>query len=154
MKLYRPGSFSLALAIVLLFAALTSFAVSPALARKHTLARPAALVKMSSAHILVTPKGKTLYVFAADSRDKSACSGACARFWPPSRVSKGGTPPTKIAGVSGIFGVITRHDGTRQLTYDGAPLYTFAEDKKAGDMNGQGLVASGGYWWVVVAGGS
>jgi predicted lipoprotein with Yx(FWY)xxD motif len=47
--------------------------------------------------------------------------------------------------------VITRKDGTRQLTYDGAPLYTFSGDTKAGQMDGQGLNVSGGYWWMVVA---
>jgi predicted lipoprotein with Yx(FWY)xxD motif len=35
-------------------------------------------------------------------------------------------------------------------TYDGAPLYTFIKDKDSGDMYGQGVVASGGYWWAVV----
>jgi predicted lipoprotein with Yx(FWY)xxD motif len=62
-------------------------------------------------------------------------------------------PKPTIAGIPGTFGVIKRTDGKRQLTYDGAPLYTFAGDKNAGDMNGQGLFASGGFWWVVVAAG-
>ena len=153
MKSYRSTLFSPALAIVLLFAAFISLAVSPVLARTHPAARASAPVKTTAAHVLVTPKGQTLYVFAADSRNKSTCAGECAKFWPPRHVAKGVTPPTKVGGVPGTFGMITRTDGTRQLTYDGAPLYTFAGDQKPGDMNGQGLVASGGYWWVVVAGG-
>ena len=36
------------------------------------------------------------------------------------------------------------------VTYDGAPLYRFVQDKKPGDMTGQGLDVAGGYWWVVV----
>jgi predicted lipoprotein with Yx(FWY)xxD motif len=136
-----------------LIAGLVTFAVSPAHAKSHVFARSAAPVKAKAAHILVTSKGRTLYVFALDSKNKSACTGTCAKFWPPRTVAKGVTPPAKMAGIPGTFGVFTRSDGTRQLTYDGAPLYTFLEDKKAGDMNGQGIVASGGYWWAVVAGG-
>jgi predicted lipoprotein with Yx(FWY)xxD motif len=56
-----------------------------------------------------------------------------------------------MAGIPGTFGVVMRTDGSRQLTYDGAPLYTFVQDKDSGDAYGQGLVAAGGYWWVVVA---
>jgi predicted lipoprotein with Yx(FWY)xxD motif len=138
----------------ILLAAGFAGAAAPALARVHTAARTAAPVKTTVGHILVTPKGKTLYVFAADSKNKSTCYGSCAKFWPPRHVAAGSTPPAKISGIPGTFGVITRTDGTRQLTYDGAPLYTFAGDKKLGDMNGQGLDVSGGYWWAVVAGGS
>ena len=136
-----------------LLASLVTVGITPARANGHAAARTAALVKTTSAHVLVNAKGMTLYVFASDSKNKSACSGQCAKFWPPSVVAKGTTPRAKIAGVPGTFGVFTRSDGKRQLTYDGAPLYTFLEDKKAGDMNGQGVVASGGYWWVVVASG-
>lgn len=126
-------------------------AASPALARNHTSAPAAAPVKTTSAHVLVNSKGRTLYVFAADTKDTSSCYGQCAAFWPPVLVKSGVTPAKKIAHIAGTFGVATRTDGTRQLTYDGAPLYTFSEDKGKGQMNGQGLVASGGYWWVVVA---
>jgi predicted lipoprotein with Yx(FWY)xxD motif len=41
--------------------------------------------------------------------------------------------------------IITRSDGSTQVAYDGAPLYTYAGDGKAGDANGQG---SGGAWFV------
>src|SRR5207247_10239941 len=33
--------------------------------------------------ILVNSKGHTLYLFRKDRNGKSACSGSCARFWPP-----------------------------------------------------------------------
>ena len=33
--------------------------------------------------ILVNSKGHTLYLFAKDKNGRSACSGTCARFWPP-----------------------------------------------------------------------
>lgn len=150
MKSPRIRSMATASAIVLTLAGLAG---SPALARSHSSAHASALVKTTAGHILVTPKGMTLYVFAPDSKDKSACTGTCAKFWPPRKVKAGVTPVTRVAGTPGTFGVFTRTDGTRQLTYDGAPVYTFLEDKKPGDMNGQGVVASGGYWWVLVAAG-
>lgn len=152
----KPNRLRLSLALLAgsaLLAALVATATVPALARVHTAAPAKALVKAAGTRMLVAPNGRTLYVFAVDPKGKSKCNGTCAKFWPPLHVAKGTTPPTKISGISGTFGVITRADGTRQLTYDGAPLYTFLEDKKAGQMNGQGIVASGGYWWVVVAGG-
>jgi predicted lipoprotein with Yx(FWY)xxD motif len=55
--------------------------------------------------------------------------------------------------VPGTFGVTVRTDGSRQLTYDHAPLYTFLLDKKPGDTKGQGLFGFGGSWWIVAAGG-
>ncbi|HZS94843.1 MAG TPA: hypothetical protein VFA78_08605 [Chloroflexota bacterium] len=141
------------LTAVALAGAVLAAAVSPALARPHASTPAAAPVRTTSAHILVNSKGRTLYVFAADTKDTSSCYGQCAAFWPPVLVKSGVTPASKIAGIRGTFGVATRTDGTRQLTYDGAPLYTFSGDKKKGQMNGQGLVASGGYWWVVAAAG-
>ena len=126
-------------------------AATGAQASSHSQAA-AALVKLAPAHVLVNAKGLTLYVFAPDSKNKSTCYGDCAKFWPPVLVSNGAKPTVTIPGLKGTFGVAMRTNGTHQLTFDGAPLYTFLGDKQPGDMDGQGLVAAGGYWWVVVAG--
>jgi predicted lipoprotein with Yx(FWY)xxD motif len=56
--------------------------------------------------------------------------------------------PTTMPGIMGKFGVTMRAGAAQQLTYDGAPLYTFANDKKPGDINGQGIAST---WWAVVA---
>jgi predicted lipoprotein with Yx(FWY)xxD motif len=56
-----------------------------------------------------------------------------------------------MLGIKGTFGTTRRTDGKHELTFDGAPLYTFLGDKKPGDMKGQGFFIDGGYWWVVVA---
>ena len=37
-------------------------------------------------------------------------------------------------------------DGSEQATYNGWPLYYFAQDAAPGDTNGQGI---GENWWVV-----
>jgi predicted lipoprotein with Yx(FWY)xxD motif len=59
-----------------------------------------------------------------------------------------------MPGITGRFGVAMRTGGAQQLTFDGAPLYTFVKDKKPGAMTGQGLDVAGGYWWAVVVGAS
>jgi hypothetical protein len=41
-----------------------------------------------------------------------------------------------------------------QLTYNGHPLYTFVNDKKPGDTNGEGVKAFGGSWFAVSPSGS
>lgn len=56
--------------------------------------------------------------------------------------------PATLPGIGGTFGAATRADASSQLTYDGAPLYTWIKDKKPGDMIGQGVE---GIWWAVTA---
>jgi predicted lipoprotein with Yx(FWY)xxD motif len=53
--------------------------------------------------------------------------------------------------VTGQLGVITREDGTSQLTVAGHPLYTFAGDTAPGQTNGQGKTLDGGLWTVASA---
>lgn len=94
--------------------------------------------------ILTDPSGKTLYRFEKDTiPGQSACYDTCAEAWPPFTAS--GTlslPP----GVPGQLGTITRTDGSKQVTYNGMPLYHFAKDDEPGDTYGQGI---GGVWFVV-----
>ena len=47
------------------------------------------------------------------------------------------------------LGTITRSDGTKQVTYDGHPLYYFAGDSGAGMASGQGSDGFGAKWWLV-----
>jgi len=98
--------------------------------------------------VLVDGAGLTLYAFTADGGGKSACNGGCAANWPP---LAGGAAPTLGAGLSAAdFASITRDDGSVQATFHGMPLYNYAGDKAAGDVNGQGL---SGKWYVVGADG-
>jgi predicted lipoprotein with Yx(FWY)xxD motif len=95
--------------------------------------------------ILVDSKGMTLYRFEKDQANVSNCSGGCAAAWPPLVVAAGQSP-TAGDGVTGKLDVITRQDGSRQVTYNGLPLYYFASDSKPGDTNGQDV---GDVWYVV-----
>jgi predicted lipoprotein with Yx(FWY)xxD motif len=97
--------------------------------------------------VLVDPRGRTLYAFAADSPGHSVCTGSCLGYWPPAPgadAAKG-----KAGGVTAKLGTIKRSDGTSQLTANGFPMYTYVGDSAAGQTNGQGKNISGGLWWVV-----
>jgi predicted lipoprotein with Yx(FWY)xxD motif len=115
------------------------------------LAAPGATVQMAAnatlGNILTDSAGMTLYVFKNDTPGVSNCTGTCAQNWPPLTVTAGQQP---IAGtdVTGQLGVITRADGTTQVTYNGMPLYRFIGDKQPGDANGQGLL--NGAWTVAL----
>jgi predicted lipoprotein with Yx(FWY)xxD motif len=102
--------------------------------------------------VLVDPRGRTLYAFAADTKGHSVCTGSCAGYWPPTPASA--LPKTAPAGVTASFGEISRSDGSRQLTVDGFPVYTYAGDSRPGQAAGQGLNESGGLWWVLSPSGS
>ncbi len=108
---------------------------------------PAVLKTASSSMgtIVVDAQGRTVYFFDKDTANagKSACSGGCAQSWPA--VTTTSDSPT-ADGVSGSLGVITRSDGTKQVTLNGLPLYLYAGDAKAGDTAGQGVQK---VWWVV-----
>lgn len=95
--------------------------------------------------ILTDGAGRTLYVFANDTDGTSSCYDDCATNWPALTVAAG-EDPTGGEGVTGTLGVTDRTTGERQVTYNGMPLYYFAQDTQPGDANGQGR---GDRWYVV-----
>ena len=101
---------------------------------------------------LTAGSGRAVYLWAKDGMNMSACSGACAAAWPP-------VPATgKLTATGGAkasdLGTITRSDGTKQVTYDGHPLYYFVGDSAAGQTNGQGSDNFGAKWWLVASSGA
>jgi len=104
---------------------------------------------IGSEQVLTNSAGLTLYWFAPDTSTTSKCTGSCATYWPP---VKG--PATAGSGVTGTLGTITRSDGTKQATYDGHPLYTYAADTAPGQNKGNGLNASGGLWYEMTVSGA
>ena len=101
----------------------------------------------SSAGTFLTDGGRAVYLWVKDSSGMSACSGACAGAWPP--VTTSGAVTASGAAKASDLGTITRSDGTRQVTYDGHPLYFFAGDSGAGMASGQGSDSFGAKWWLV-----
>jgi predicted lipoprotein with Yx(FWY)xxD motif len=93
------------------------------------------------------PKKLTVYLFEADKGSGSACTGTCAKAWPP--VTTSGEPQATGSAVSADLSTITRSDGTKQVTYKGHPLYFFDKDKDSGDDYGQGSTAFGAGWYVM-----
>jgi predicted lipoprotein with Yx(FWY)xxD motif len=97
--------------------------------------------------ILTDSKGRTIYLFEKDMGSKSPCSGACAFDWPP--VTTTGKPTAGDGLTASMVGTTTRSDGTRQVTYNGHPLYLYVGDQKAGDTNGQAVDAFGARWYAL-----
>jgi predicted lipoprotein with Yx(FWY)xxD motif len=93
----------------------------------------------------VNTTGWTLYVFANDQPNVSTCVDQCAQNWPPLLVDAGTTPVAQ-GYLPGTLGSTQRPDGTTQVTLDGRPLYTFANDAAPGDASGNG---AGGVWSIV-----
>ncbi|HJZ35670.1 MAG TPA: hypothetical protein VJ204_05285 [Solirubrobacterales bacterium] len=86
--------------------------------------------------LLTTTAGRTLYTLSVEKHGKFVCTAesGCTGIWHPLTVAAGVTPqgPVKL-------GTVSRPEGTVQVTYRGLPLYTFASDRKAGQVKGEGL---------------
>jgi len=95
-------------------------------------------MKTDKGEVLTDAKGMTLYTFDKDKKGKSNCYDQCAMKWPPLEAAKG-------ASAKGDYTLVKRKDGTMQWAYEGKPLYLWQNDKKPGDMTGDGV---GGVWHV------
>ena len=125
----------------------SSAAKTPAAAAAST---DLATAETSLGTVVVDGKGMTAYYFLKDTKDSgaSACSGDCAAAWPA--ITTENATPT-VTGVTGEVGTITGTDGKLQVTIDGRAIYTFAQDKAPGDVNGQGLNS---VWYVIAPDGT
>ncbi|MFE0453916.1 SCO0930 family lipoprotein [Streptomyces sp. NPDC058914] len=96
--------------------------------------------------IVVDKNGMTVYRFLKDKawpEPVSNCNGACLEKWPA--VAPVATNDTEGVQKKGLMS-FTRSDGTKQMTVNCSPIYTFSGDKAPGDINGQGV---GGQWYAV-----
>jgi predicted lipoprotein with Yx(FWY)xxD motif len=100
---------------------------------------------------LTADEGRSVYLWVADSGGKSACSGTCARYWPP--VETKGKPKAEDGVNAALLGTVTRSDGSEQVTYKGHPLYYYLLDKSKGQTTGQGNDGFGAKWWLVAPSG-
>lgn len=91
-------------------------------------------------------KGLTLYIYKKDTPNTSNCYDTCASNWPPLIAT---SVPTLPSGAGGALSLITRKDGSKQVAYNGMPLYYFVKDAAPGDANGQDI---GGVWYVASVG--
>jgi predicted lipoprotein with Yx(FWY)xxD motif len=131
----------------------TSSTSSPAAGSGSSASSTVITTKTSSGgSFLTNGAGRAIYLFMADSSDKSTCSGACAAAWPP--VIAAGQPTAAGGAQASDLSTITRSDGTKQVTYDGHPLYYFEGDTGPGTDKGQGLNGFGAVWYLVAPSGS
>lgn len=102
----------------------------------------------SEGDVLTDAAGLSLYGFTPDAGGTPTCVDGCAQAWPPFTVEGDALPDGLDPAV---FSVVTHPDGSSQLAAGGWPLYYFAGDAAAGDVNGQG---SGGNWFLAAPDGS
>lgn len=135
-----------AAALVLAAGAATAIAADPSLTVGHNDEYDA---------FVATGNGRPLYAFAEDIQGGpehpavSDCYDVCAEMWPPMLAGEG--EPAVGAGLDpDLLGTTERRDGSRQITYDGWPLYRYFRDERpAFDTHGQSLHTQGGSWYLL-----
>ncbi len=129
----------------IVFSATAGAADEPAKKPAHTIA-----VKDSKlGPILTDGAGMSLYMFTPDRRNVSNCEGACLAAWPPIMLKAGESLDDVVLEGNlrrSLLGIAMRFDGTRQVTYNGWPLYYWVRDRVAGDVTGQWV---GNVWFVI-----
>ncbi len=95
---------------------------------------------------LTDTNGMTLYTFSNDGKMKSSCTEDCLTKWPPFYYDNKNFQTSKD-DLSRKMNVFKREDGKFQYAFGEQPVYYYVGDKKAGDVNGNGL--NSGKWSVV-----
>lgn len=107
--------------------------------------------------LITGARHRSLYILQADLRSTTAhdklstCYAACATAWPPVLASK--LPSVADKASSRLVGLTARKDGTKQVTYNGLPLYYYIADTKAGQATGNHLTDGFGLWLGVLPNG-
>ena len=85
--------------------------------------------------VLVNRKGLTLYSLSVEQRGRFICTKqSCLSVWTPLVIPKGTTPAGALH-----LATVRRPDGRTQVSYLGRPVYTFTQDRKPGDVKGNGF---------------
>ena len=133
---------TLAVAVLLVLTACGGSDGSEAAEPAPTSDAAAATVSVSTVdgvgQVLVDADGAALYAADQEVDGAVACTGSCVTAWEPLTVTG---HPVGRDRLDGRLGVVTRPDGTRQVTFDGRPLYRFTEDS-TGTVTGNGLADS------------
>jgi predicted lipoprotein with Yx(FWY)xxD motif len=131
-------------AIVALLGVVAAFFAMRASGAEHLRVVKTATNKTLGEKILVNRKGLSLYSLSVERKGKFICTNmTCLSLWKPLTVAKG-----VVATGAAHLSVVLRPDGRRQVAYKGGPLYTFAMDKRLGDVKGNGF-KDVGVWRVV-----
>jgi predicted lipoprotein with Yx(FWY)xxD motif len=98
--------------------------------------------------VLVNKSGRTLYLFMKDQRKRVTCTGSCKTFWHALTWKGSGKPRVGGAAKSSLIGTV-RSSGSKVVTYNKWPLYTYVGDSSAGQAKGEGSTLNGAKWYVV-----
>jgi predicted lipoprotein with Yx(FWY)xxD motif len=104
-------------------------------------AEPAKVATIGDAKVYTDANGMTLYTFDRDEAGKSNCDAGCLAKWPAFKAEAG-------AAAEGDWTVVEASDGSMMWAHKGKPLYTYVDDKSAGDATGDG---AGGVWHLATA---
>lgn len=107
------------------------------------------LKKTALGMILVNGRGRTLYGFTKDAKNKDRCAttAGCPGVWPA--VTSHGKPTAGRGVQRSKLSTITLSNGSHQVTYAGHPLYTYVGDSSAGETDYVGAGQFGGTWLAV-----
>jgi len=141
---------------VLLALSIVALAAAPAALAGATppVAHAATTPTVKSAHtslgkILVTGSGSTLFMFTRDHHNTDACVriNGCSAVWPVLKANG------KLSAGGGLassrLSTIRLRNGTRQVTYDGHPLYTYSFSSGPRDTSYVGARQFGGSWYAL-----
>lgn len=96
---------------------------------------------------LVDGHGRTLYLFEGDKTNLSTLSAAGFAVWPAFTAT--GPVKAENGAQAGKIATIAGPNATRQVTYNGHPLYYYVGDTQPGDTKGQGINEFGPLWYVL-----
>lgn len=147
----RPQSLigrAASIALLALMAGAGHVAAQPAAKAAAPVVPPTVTVQaIIDGQVYADAAGHTLYVKEVpDSRKsekKAPCRAPCLGDWKP-------LSAPVLARRLGEWDVVDREDGTKQWSYQGLPVFSFAGDFKAGDLNGAGRKDGDGDWRPLV----
>lgn len=96
--------------------------------------------------MLFNEKNQAIYIWELEESSKAECYGDCAKAWPP--VLTDGAPQASGEVKGDLLGTTKRNDGSTQVTYNGHPLYYYANEDP-GEVKCHNIVTHGGLWWVI-----
>jgi predicted lipoprotein with Yx(FWY)xxD motif len=96
--------------------------------------------------VLFDGDNQAIYYFEPERNSKPKCYGTCAKAWPP--VLTDGEPEATGDARQRLLGTTARRDGSVQVTYDGRPLYYYANESP-GELRCHNIFHEGGLWLAV-----
>lgn len=96
--------------------------------------------------VLADGAGRSLYYLSGPGGKPLPCKAGCAAIWPP--LLTAGKPRAAKGVDAKMLGTVPRGSAL-QVTYDGRPLYRFAGDTAAGQVNGEEIRNFGGTWYLL-----